>query len=214
MAARRKAERPDMAAVLAMLKEQQKQNQLLMQKIMSTRGDKDEPVDLVAQGPAEGPAEDDLPRRRSPRLKNRAIKKEPQEDGTPLKRELSFEDAYSGGGRKRRKSKSPQLKLLRKKLAAKLAPYESDYMEGGLWSDEGGLQIGCVCMFVFTCIFVCLFAIHPLLFFVVCIFVGIFTAFAGQSSERSSGMTTATMRPRPRHSNYVNKLFAIGAHIY
>ena len=160
MAARRKAERPDMAAVLAMLKAQQKQNQLLMEKILGTRGDKDEPVDLVEEGAAEDDVAATKKRRRSPRLKNRAIKKEPKkgprDDGTPLKRELSFEDAFKGSGVKRRKSKSPKIKILRKKLAAKLTPFESDYMKGGLWSDEGGLQIGCVCMFVFACIFVCL----------------------------------------------------------
>ena len=189
---KRMAERPDMAVVLAMIKAQQRQNELIMQRILGTKGDKNEPVDLVEEGSAQAPAEDDASpkkRRCSPRLlerakKARAIKSEPQDgkaDGTPLRRELSFEEAYDGSGKKRRRGKSPQMKLLRKKLAAKLYAFESDFMEGDLWdSDNGGLQLGYVlhvsfCMFVCLhvcfCLHVCLFVIHPLLFFFVVVYL-------------------------------------------
>ena len=83
------------------------------------------------------------------------------------------------------------MKMLRKKLAAKLYAFESDFMEGDLWdSDEGGLQIGYVlhvsfcmfvfvCMFVFACMFVCLSFIL-FCFVVVCLFARIFTTCANQ----------------------------------
>ena len=80
---------------------------------------------------------------------------EEDEDGTPVRRALSFDDALRGSGRKRqRTAKSPKMKQLRKKLSTKLAPHQDDVMEGPLWDEErGGLAIGFV-LVLFLCCFV------------------------------------------------------------
>ena len=183
-----------MAAVLAMLKQQQEQNKLLMARIMAqTPATAQNHVDLVDPKPeAAEPADDN--RRRSPRLRAqkrspRARGKKRSRDGTPLKRELSFDEALSGSsnGKRRRKSKSPKIKSLRKTLSHKLLVYQDDVMDGGnLWDeDKGGLALGFVfvCLLVCFCLFVCLFAFLSFTqpFFFTCLFF-FYCLFAGNST--------------------------------
>ena len=199
---------PDVAELMAMLKAQQerfeaqqKQNDLFTQQLkqlLAAKGDAHEPVNLAGESPPS--------LRRSPRIKqkNKQVKarvKREQNDGTPLRRSLSFEDAVVGSGQKRtRKSKSEKMRTLRKNLSRNLEVHQDDVMDGYLWDDKkGGLQLECV-----VCLLVCV-----LFYFLTCFCLLVLSANFNKSAilllKKLSARTTVTTKDRRKRSRCARK---------